>query len=117
MRTDPLHFEMLRRLADQPVTSQRRLAERMNVSIGKVNYCLCALMEKGWIKMNNFRRSDNKLAYSYLLTPQGVIAKLALTQAFLAAKEQEFQSLQQEIALLRSEIDETLQSADDGLPH
>ena len=101
-----LDYELLRHLADEPAASQRSLAERLGVSVGKVNYCLRALVDKGWVKANNFRRSDNKLAYAYLLTPTGASAKLRLTRDFLARKEREFESLQHEIAALRGELEE-----------
>ena len=78
-----LDYELLRHLADEPAASQRGLAERLGVSVGKVNYCLRALVDKGWVKANNFRRSDKKLAYAYLLTPTGASAKLRLTRDFL----------------------------------
>ena len=97
-------FEMLRQIADQSDVSQRGLAARLGVSVGKVNYCLRALAGKGWVKANNFRRSDNKLAYAYLLTPRGASAKLQLAHDFLARKEREFDRLQREIAALRSEL-------------
>ena len=96
--------ELLRQITDQPTASQRGLAARLGVSVGKVNYCLRALVDKGWVKVNNFRRSDNKLAYAYLLTPQGARAKLRLTHEFLAHKEHEFERLQREIATLRNEL-------------
>jgi EPS-associated MarR family transcriptional regulator len=69
---------------------------------------LHALLEKGWVKVHNFRRSDNKKAYAYLLTPRGIEEKLALTRSFLASKEKEFESLQTVIAQLRSEVDRSL---------
>lgn len=100
-------FEMLRQIADQPDLSQRSLAARLGVSVGKVNYCLRALADKGWVKANNFRRSDHKWAYAYLLTPNGVQAKLRLARDFLARKEREFEQLQSEIATLRSELEPT----------
>jgi EPS-associated MarR family transcriptional regulator len=99
-----LDYELLRHLADKPAASQRGLAERLGVSVGKVNYCLRVLVDKGWVKANNFRRSDNKLAYAYLLTPTGASAKLRLTRDFLARKEREFEILQHEIAALRGEL-------------
>jgi MarR family transcriptional regulator, temperature-dependent positive regulator of motility len=74
------------------------------VSVGKLNYCLRALVERGWVKANNFRRSDNKWAYAYLLTPRGLSAKLRLTSQFLHNKECEFEALQSEIAALRREV-------------
>jgi EPS-associated MarR family transcriptional regulator len=104
MPTRNFDYELLRHLADEPAVGQRGLAERMGVSVGKVNYCLRAMVDKGWVKANNFRRSDNKLAYVYLLTPTGASAKLRLTRDFLARKEQEFERLQHEIAALRDEM-------------
>lgn len=96
-------FELLKQISDQPVSSQRGLATKLGVSVGKVNYCLRALVDKGWLKANNFRRSDNKWAYAYLLTPRGVSAKAMLAKDFLAQKEREFERLQREIATLRGE--------------
>lgn len=104
MDPDDLHYELLRRLANEPAASQRGLARNMGVSVGKVNYCLRALVDKGWVKVNNFRRSDNKWAYTYLLTRKGVAAKVQLTRDFLRRKEREFDLLQSEIAALRIEI-------------
>jgi EPS-associated MarR family transcriptional regulator len=113
MPTPSLDYELLRQLADQPAASQRSLAEHLGVSVGKVNYCLRALVDKGWVKADNFRRSDNKLAYAYLLTPSGARAKLRLTRDFLARKEQEFEALRHEIAALRGE----LQAQGKTVPH
>lgn len=103
--SDPdLDYQLLRHIADTPTTSQRGLAYTLGVSVGKINFCMQALVSKGWVKINNFRRSDNKLAYAYLLTPGGVVAKAAMTREFLERKEQEFETLQQEIQRLRSEL-------------
>ena len=104
MPGNKLDYELLQQIATQSSASQRGLAVCLGVSVGKVNYCLRALVDKGWVKASNFRRSDNKLAYIYLLTPSGVSAKLQLTRDFLARKEQEFEQLQAEIALLRNEV-------------
>ena len=104
MPENDLDYEILRQITDQPTASQRGLAARLGVSVGKVNYCLRALVDKGWVKANNFRRSDNKWAYVYLLTPRGASAKVRLARAFLAHKEQEFERLQTEIAALRGEL-------------
>ncbi|WP_431259088.1 MarR family EPS-associated transcriptional regulator [Roseateles chitinivorans] len=101
---DDLDYEILRQIGEQENTNQRALAERMGVSVGKVNYCLKAVVERGWVKVNNFRRADNKWAYAYLLTPSGASAKLRLARAFLDRKEREFEQLQQEISALRQEI-------------
>src|SRR6185369_6897882 len=97
MSSDDLDYELLDQLTKEPAASQRRLASRMGVSVGKVNYCIRALVDKGWVKANNFRRSDNKLAYAYLLTPSGIEAKARLTRSFLKRKLIEFEQLQSEI--------------------
>ena len=89
---------------EQPEISQRELARALGVSLGKSHYLLKALLDKGLVKANNFRRSDNKLAYAYLLTPNGIAAKLELTRAFLRLKEVEYQSARDEIERLRKEL-------------
>ena len=99
-----LDYELLRHMAAQPAASQRGLAARLGVSVGKLNYCLRALVDKGWVKVQGFRRSDNKLAYAYLLTPSGASAKIRLTKAFLARKEEEFEQLHRDIDALRREL-------------
>lgn len=103
--TDEVDYELLRQISRTPSTSQRGLAGQLGISVGKVNYCLQALAAKGWVKVNNFRRSDNKLGYVYLLTPSGIAAKTRLTQAFLHRKLREFDALEAEIAALRAEAD------------
>lgn len=99
-----IDYELLREIAAQDGASQRDLAQRLGVSVGKVNYCLRAVIDRGWVKANNFRRADNKWAYAYLLTPSGMKAKLQLASAFLERKEQEYLLLQNEIAELRRAI-------------
>ena len=106
-RPQDLQYYLLRQLSQNPSASQRGLAVRFGVSLGKVNYCLCALVDKGLVKANNFRRSDNKFAYAYVLTPAGVEEKGRLTRIFLQRKLLEFDALQQEIATLQQE-EETL---------
>lgn len=106
MPPNDLDFELLRKIADQQASNQRELAVQLGVSVGSVNYCLRAIIEKGWVKVNNFRRADNKWAYAYLLTPNGLATKLKLTKEFLTRKEQEFERLQDEIHRLRAEIDQ-----------
>lgn len=101
---DPLDYELLRQIDENTSTNQRALAERMGVSVGKVNYCLRAVVARGWVKVNNFRRADNKWAYTYLLTPSGASAKMKLARIFLEQKEREFEQLQHEIAALRREV-------------
>jgi len=101
---DELDLELLRQIAEEQPPNQRALANRLGVSVGKINYCLRAVIDRGWVKVNNFRRADNKWAYSYLLTPSGTAAKLRLAKAFLARKEREFERLQGEIDNLRKEV-------------
>lgn len=86
--------------------SQRELAEHLGVSLGKANYCLKALIEKGQVKARNFRNSDNKRSYLYLLTPKGMERKAAITVAFLQRKMQEYEDLKTEIAELQREVRE-----------
>jgi EPS-associated MarR family transcriptional regulator len=97
-------LEALRLLAEQPDMSQRQLSRAMGLSLGKTNYVLHALLDKGLLKIQNFRRNDNKLAYAYLLTPKGVTEKIRLTRSFLARKEAEFELLRATIARLRLEV-------------
>jgi len=101
-----LDLELLRHIEGKQVANQRVLAASLGVSVGKINYCLRAVIDRGWVKVNNFRRADNKWAYSYLLTPSGAAAKLRLAKAFLESKEREFEQLQNEIANLRRELAE-----------
>lgn len=96
----------LRLLAEQPTLSQRDLSKALGLSLGKTHYILHALLDKGLVKAGNFKRSDRKLAYTYVLTPIGFREKFRLTRAFLARKEAEFESLRRTIALLRSELDQ-----------
>jgi EPS-associated MarR family transcriptional regulator len=97
-------MRILKILEDSPSVSQRVLAEQLGISLGKTNYLLKALLEKGLIKAGNFRRSGSKLGYLYLLTPQGIERKLSLTRAYLARKEAEYEALRAEIAALHIEL-------------
>jgi EPS-associated MarR family transcriptional regulator len=106
------HYRVLRLIEEQPEISQRELARVLGVSLGKTHYLLKALLDKGLVKANNFRRSDNKLAYAYLLTPSGIAAKLELTRAFLRLKEAEYQAALGEIERLRRELDVTAPPAE-----
>jgi EPS-associated MarR family transcriptional regulator len=101
------HYRVLRLIEEQPEISQRELARVLGVSLGKTHYLLKALLDKGLVKANNFRRSDNKLAYAYLLTPSGIAAKLELTRAFLRLKEDEYRAAREEVERLRKELDES----------
>ena len=97
---------LLRELAASPALSQRELSQTLGLSLGKTHYVLHALLDKGLVKVQNFRRSDNKRAYAYLLTPAGALEKMRLTRRFLALKELEFEHLQTAIARLRAEVAE-----------
>jgi MarR family transcriptional regulator, temperature-dependent positive regulator of motility len=98
------HLELLRLLEQHPEYSQRQLAVELGVSLGKTHYLLKALLGKGWVKAQNFQRSDRKLGYLYVLTPQGVRQRMQLTKTFLARKEREYEMLKSQIALLREEL-------------
>lgn len=102
--TEETHYALLKLIDANPDISQRELARRMGVSLGKANYCLKALVAKGFIKLENFQRSDNKLAYAYLLTPAGLEEKARVTIKFLRRKELEYREIQAEIARLREEV-------------
>lgn len=97
-------LDALRLLAERPEMSQRQLSQELGLSLGKTHYVLHALLDKGLVKIKNFKRSDNKLAYAYLLTPRGLSEKLRLTRSFLARKEAEFETLKATIAQLRQEV-------------
>lgn len=101
------YFRALRILQEHPDLTQRELASRLGVSLGAVNYCLKALVEKGWVKVQNFRQSKNKLGYAYFLTPQGAIGKAALAGKFLERKMTEYAALRAEIESLREEAEST----------
>jgi EPS-associated MarR family transcriptional regulator len=105
------HLRVLRLLESNPAMSQRELAEALGVSLGKTNYCLRALLDKGLIKMRNFRNSQNKAAYAYYLTPAGIRRKAGLTAAFLKRKISEYDSLRDEIELLKTEARQTARDA------
>ena len=96
-------FQILRLLHEDPSRNQRELSERLGVSLGAVNYCLKALIERGLVKAGNFSASENKLGYAYLLTPSGIAEKAQLTVRFLARKQAEYDALRVEIETLSRE--------------
>ena len=106
MLDETTHYGLLKTLEENPGLSQRDLAKKLGVSLGKINFCLNALVEKGNLKINNFRNSDNKLAYAYLLTPSGVEQKARMTVQFLKYKVQEYERLRAEIAELQREAEQ-----------
>jgi EPS-associated MarR family transcriptional regulator len=99
------HFRMMRVLQENPDLTQRELAEKLGMSVGSLNYCLNALIDKGLVKMQNFSNSKNKFKYVYLLTPIGIAAKVALTTRFLSRKVEEYEALKLEIDKLKFEVD------------
>lgn len=106
MSNDEVHFRVMRLIQENSQLTQRDLARQLGISLGKANYCLKALVEKGFVKAENFQRSDHKLAYAYLLTPAGIEEKARVTVAFLRRKMQEFESLKAEIESLKTMADE-----------
>ncbi len=103
MLTDEYRYKILKMVESNPAISQRELASQLGISLGKVNYCLKALIDKGLLKASNFRNSKNKLAYMYLLTPSGIEEKASITMRFLKIKIQEYEALQREIEELRKD--------------
>ena len=103
---DELRLRILRLLEQQPDISQREIARELGVSLGGVNYALKALIERGFVKAGNFGRSENKAAYLYLLTPEGIAQKSALAATFLTRKLEEYEALKQEIKSLKRELSE-----------
>jgi EPS-associated MarR family transcriptional regulator len=106
MFDDDTSYGLLKTLEDNPGLSQRDMAKRLGISLGKVNFCLNALVEKGCLKVNNFRNSDNKLAYAYLLTPHGLEEKARITVRFLKYKMREYERLRAEIKELKREAEQ-----------
>ena len=104
MLSDEYRYKILRLLEADPQMSQRDLARALGISLGKVNYCLQALIDKGLVKANNFKNSRNKKAYMYLLTRRGIVEKSRATVRFLKYKMDEYESLQREIANLKREL-------------
>jgi EPS-associated MarR family transcriptional regulator len=103
---EEMRFKVLHALQQQPDMNQRQLADMLGVSLGKANYLLRALVEKGLLKARNFRNSQNKLAYAYLLTPSGIAQKAELTRGYLERKTAEFEALKGEIERLKAEVEQ-----------
>jgi EPS-associated MarR family transcriptional regulator len=109
MLADELRYKLMRLLEANPKVSQRDVAREFGISLGKVNYCLQALIRKGWIKASQFKNSQNKVAYRYLLTPRGIEEKATLTVEFLQSKMREY-------AMLRAEIEQLRREAESSVP-
>jgi EPS-associated MarR family transcriptional regulator len=103
MLSDEYRYKILKRLEENPEISQRELAGDLGISLGRVNYCVQALIEKGLVKANNFRNSKNKKGYAYLLTPRGIEEKAKITVEFLKVKIAEHEALKKEIKTLQEE--------------
>lgn len=103
--TTETHLKLLRHLEENPDVTQRELARELGISLGKANYCLKALINKGLIKAKNFKNSANKRAYLYVLTPQGIEAKARISVRFLQRKMEEYEALRQEIEQLKTELE------------
>ena len=103
MLSDEYRYKILKRLEGEPEISQRELAKELGISLGRVNYCLKALIEKGWVKANNFRNNQNKKAYMYLLTPRGAEEKSLITVRFLKFNMAEYEALKGEVEILQRE--------------
>ena len=112
MTNEEIKYKALKLLEATPELSQRQLSAALGVSLGKTNYVLKSLMDVGQVKLNNFRGSNNKLSYAYVLTPAGIIEKAAITVRFLARKQLEYAELQTEIQALRHEV-----AAIEEIPH
>jgi len=112
---DESQFKTLRELSKDGTLSQRDLSRKMGLSLGRVNYIVKALLEKGYIKAERFKNSRQKIAYMYVLTPRGAAEKIRQTQAFLASKSMEFEKLRSEIDMLRHEDASMRQSV--NVPH
>ena len=104
MSNQELEYKVLKWLEKNPNMTQRQLAKQLGVSLGKTHYLINSLIQVGWVKLANFKRSDNKMSYMYLLTPKGINEKAQITKLFLARKENEYQQLKREIQQLKSEV-------------
>tara|TARA_B110000238_G_C15962868_1_gene368219 strand:+ start:183 stop:560 length:378 start_codon:yes stop_codon:yes gene_type:complete len=99
-----IHFKLLDILEKNPELSQRLLSRELGISLGSINYCIRALVEKGHVKAHNFKKNSNKIGYVYLLTPQGISEKISMTKEFLRKRIKEYDQLQKEIKQLKNDI-------------
>ena len=97
MKSNEDHFKILRKIQKKPESSQRELAKELGFSLGKLNYCLKALQQKGLVKIKNFEKNPNKLNYIYVLTPKGLTEKTKLTLNFMKRKMEEYDELKKEL--------------------
>ena len=99
-----IHLKVLRQIEANPEITQRELAKGLGVSLGKANYCLKALIDRGWVKANNFKNSEQKTAYAYLLTPSGIEEKARITVRFLKQRMRDYEQIKKEIEELEREV-------------
>ena len=111
-QNEDVQFRLLTLLANNPAISQRELAKQLGLSLGGAHYCVQALISRGVVKVDNFKRSENKLAYAYLLTPTGIAEKLQLTAGFLQRRMQEYEALKAEIAALQTAVKNDVQGSE-----
>ena len=104
MHKSDTEYLVLKKLEANPHLTQRELSKELGLSLGKTNYVINALIDRGWMKLNNFKRSDKKLGYVYLLTPKGITEKTNLAQKFLRRKSDEYNRLEEEIEKLKKEL-------------
>ena len=104
MTNQELEYRALKILEMNPDLTQRQLAEELGISLGKTHYLIKSLIKVGWVKLDNFQKSNNKWGYAYLLTPQGIAEKAAITARFLIKKQHEYNALRDEIAQLQAEV-------------
>tara|TARA_B100001142_G_scaffold196753_1_gene195592 strand:+ start:808 stop:1122 length:315 start_codon:yes stop_codon:yes gene_type:complete len=97
MNNNPDHFEVLRKINNAGKATQRELANDLGFSLGKLNYCIKALKDKGFIKISNFKKNPNKLKYAYILTPRGISQKTKMTLSFMKRKIKEYDELKKEL--------------------
>lgn len=97
-------FDVLTRLGNDVVLSQRQIADELQISVGSVNFVIKALIEKGWVKVGNFSKSPNKTGYLYQLTPRGLTAKLELTRSFMLRKQREYEALKSQLRVLEEQL-------------
>ena len=104
MSNQELEYKVLKILEEKPDLTQRQLASKLGISLGKTHYLVKSLIDVGWVKLDNFQSSDNKWRYAYLLTPKGIVEKAGITTRFLVRKQHEFTQIQEEIARLQEEV-------------
>ena len=105
MNNQEIHLNLLRKLESNPKYTQRELSKEMELSLGKINYCIKKLIEKGWVKLVNFSLNPNKACYVYLLTPKGIEEKTSFTLTYLKIKKEEYEVLRDEISKLKIDLE------------